>query len=105
MRAWNITWLKDAALQDLNNLPSPEIIARETVDDLTAVLAGFEAVAAALAGMGATGPAWWPLGWWSAPSGWPEPHAPSESPPGTARMGPRLGTDVPAGEQSPGVSR
>jgi len=44
----DITWLKDDSLEDLDNLPAPEIIAREIVDDLTAALAEFEAVAAAL---------------------------------------------------------
>jgi type I restriction enzyme M protein len=53
----DITWLKDASLEDLDDLPSPEVIAREIVDDLTAALAEFEAVAAALeetAGSGTT---------------------------------------------------
>jgi hypothetical protein len=44
----DITWLKDASLEDLDDLPSPEVIAREIVDDLTAALAEFEAVALAL---------------------------------------------------------
>lgn len=44
----DITWLRDESLEDLDNLPSPEIIAREIVEDLTAALAEFEAVAAAL---------------------------------------------------------
>jgi len=44
----DITWLKDASLDDLDNLPAPEVIAREIVDDLTAALAEFEAVAVAL---------------------------------------------------------
>ena len=44
----DITWLKDASLEDLDNLPPPEVIAREIVEDLTAALAEFEAVAAAL---------------------------------------------------------
>jgi hypothetical protein len=38
------------SLEDLDNLPAPEIIAREIVDDLTAALAQFEAVAIALEG-------------------------------------------------------
>jgi type I restriction enzyme M protein len=50
----DITWLRDASLEDLDNLPAPEIIAREIVEDLTAALAEFEAVAAALEG--AAGP-------------------------------------------------
>jgi type I restriction enzyme M protein len=44
----DITWLRDDSLEDLDNLPAPEVIAREIVDDLTAALAEFEAVAAAL---------------------------------------------------------
>ena len=44
----DITWLRDESLEDLDNLPAPEIIAREIVEDLTAALAEFEAVASAL---------------------------------------------------------
>ena len=44
----DITWLRDETLEDLDNLPVPEIIAREIVEDLTAALVEFEAVAAAL---------------------------------------------------------
>jgi type I restriction enzyme M protein len=44
----DITWLRDDSLEDLDNLPAPEIIAREIVEDLTAALAEFEAVASAL---------------------------------------------------------
>jgi type I restriction enzyme M protein len=44
----DITWLRDESLEDMDNLPVPEIIAREIVEDLTAALAEFEAVAAAL---------------------------------------------------------
>ena len=44
----DITWLRDESLEDLDNLPSPDIIAREIVEDLSAALAEFEAVAAAL---------------------------------------------------------
>jgi type I restriction enzyme M protein len=44
----DITWLRDASLEDMDNLPPPEIIAREIVEDLTTALAEFEAVAAAL---------------------------------------------------------
>jgi type I restriction enzyme M protein len=44
----DITWLRDESLEDLDNRPDPEIIAREIVEDLTAALAEFEAVAAAL---------------------------------------------------------
>jgi len=44
----DITWLRDDSLEDLDNLPAPEVIAREIVEDLTAALVEFEAVAAAL---------------------------------------------------------
>ncbi len=44
----DITWLRDESLEDTDNLPAPEIIAREIVEDLTAALAEFEAVASAL---------------------------------------------------------
>src|SRR3954470_5946549 len=44
----DIAWLRDESLEDLDNLPAPEIIAREIVEDLTAALVEFEAVAAAL---------------------------------------------------------
>jgi type I restriction enzyme M protein len=44
----DITWLRDESLEDANNLPAPEVIAREIVEDLTAALAEFEAVATAL---------------------------------------------------------
>jgi type I restriction enzyme M protein len=46
----DITWLRDESLEDADNLPAPEVIAREIVEDLTAALAEFEAVAAALEG-------------------------------------------------------
>ncbi len=51
----DITWLRDESLEDLDNLPAPDVIAREIVEDLTAALAEFEAVAAALEGSGAGG--------------------------------------------------
>ncbi|TNH27484.1 SAM-dependent DNA methyltransferase [Micromonospora orduensis] len=44
----DITWLRDDSLEDMENLPAPEVIAREIAEDLTAALAEFEAVAAAL---------------------------------------------------------
>ncbi|GAA2082893.1 class I SAM-dependent DNA methyltransferase [Pseudolysinimonas kribbensis] len=44
----DLTWLRDESLENLDELPAPEVIAREIVDDLTAALAEFEAVAAAL---------------------------------------------------------
>ena len=44
----DLTWLRDESLEDAANLPAPDIIAREIVEDLTAALAEFEAVATAL---------------------------------------------------------
>jgi len=44
----DITWLRDESLEDADNLPPPEVIAREIVEDLTAALVEFEAVAASL---------------------------------------------------------
>jgi type I restriction enzyme M protein len=44
----DISWLRDDSLEDTDNLPAPEIIAREIVEDLTAALLEFEAVATAL---------------------------------------------------------
>jgi len=48
----DITWLRDNSLDDADGLPAPEVIAREIVEDLTAALAEFEAVAAALEAAG-----------------------------------------------------
>lgn len=45
----DITWLKDPSSADLDDGVPPEIIAQEIVDDLTAALAEFSAVAEALA--------------------------------------------------------
>ena len=44
----DIFWLKDEALADSDNLPAPEIIAQEIVDDLEAALEQFRAVLADL---------------------------------------------------------
>lgn len=44
----DVTWLRDESLEDLDNLPAPEIIAREIVEDLTAALEEFATVALAL---------------------------------------------------------
>jgi len=45
----DITWLKDPAASDLDDGVPPEVIAQEIVDDLTAALVEFTAVAEALA--------------------------------------------------------
>ena len=45
----DITWLKDASLEDADALLPPEVIAQEIVEDLTAALREFAAIADALA--------------------------------------------------------
>ncbi|CAM3468854.1 SAM-dependent DNA methyltransferase [Mycobacterium frederiksbergense] len=50
----DITWLKDPSAADLDDGVPPEIIAQEIVDDLTAALAEFSAVADALAARAAS---------------------------------------------------
>ncbi len=40
----DIFWLKDESLEDSANLPAPEVIAGEIVDDLRAALEQFEAI-------------------------------------------------------------
>jgi type I restriction enzyme M protein len=44
----DLIWLRDDSLEDSDNLPAPEIIAREIVADLEAALAEFAAIADAL---------------------------------------------------------
>ncbi|MFG1713073.1 N-6 DNA methylase [Micromonospora sp. NPDC049203] len=44
----DITWLKDASLEDADSLLPPEVIAQEIVDDLQAALAEFAAIVEAL---------------------------------------------------------
>lgn len=44
----DITWLKDKSLADLDNLPAPDVIAEDIIENLEAGLASFRAVAAAL---------------------------------------------------------
>lgn len=44
----DITWLKDPSLEDADGLLPPDVIAREIVEDLTAALAEFSAIAEAL---------------------------------------------------------
>lgn len=44
----DISWLKDKSLADLDNLPDPDIIAGDIIENLEAGLANFRAVAAAL---------------------------------------------------------
>jgi type I restriction enzyme M protein len=44
----DITWLRDESLEDTENLPPPEVIAQEIVEDLEAALMEFAAVAQSL---------------------------------------------------------
>ncbi len=40
----DVFWLKDASMADLENLPEPEVLAGEIVENLKAALARFEGV-------------------------------------------------------------
>ena len=44
----DLIWLRDDSLEDMDNLPPPEVIAQEIVEDLEAALAEFAAVAESL---------------------------------------------------------
>lgn len=44
----DITWMRDASLADADDLPPPDVIAREIVEDLQAALEEFAAIAEAL---------------------------------------------------------
>ena len=45
----DLIWLRDESLEDTDNLPPPEVIAAEIVEDLQAALDEFAAVAVSLA--------------------------------------------------------
>ncbi len=45
----DIIWLRDESLEDMENLPPPDVIAQEIVEDLEAALAEFAAIARSLA--------------------------------------------------------
>jgi type I restriction enzyme M protein len=45
----DITWLRDDSLEDMDNLPPPDVIAQEIVEDLEAALSEFAAIAESLA--------------------------------------------------------
>ena len=45
----DLIWLRDESLENMDDLPPPEIIAQEIVEDLEAALAQFAAVAESLA--------------------------------------------------------
>ena len=44
----DVTWLRDDSLEDMDNLPPPDVIAQEIVEDLEAALAEFAAIAESL---------------------------------------------------------
>jgi len=46
----DLIWLRDESLEDSENLPAPEVIAAEIVEDLQAALDQFAAIAASLGG-------------------------------------------------------
>jgi type I restriction enzyme M protein len=48
----DIFWLKDESLEESDNLPKPDIIAREIVEDLQKALAQFQEIAEDLEGRG-----------------------------------------------------
>jgi type I restriction enzyme M protein len=45
----DLFWLRDESLEDNDNLPPPEVLAAESVEDLEAALAEFSKIAALLA--------------------------------------------------------
>jgi type I restriction enzyme M protein len=53
----DIVWLRDESLEDMENLPPPDVIAQEIVEDLEAALAEFSAIARSLAPPAAGEPA------------------------------------------------
>jgi len=48
----DIFWLRDESLEDSDNLPDPDILAQEVVEDLEAALEQFREIAADLGGEG-----------------------------------------------------
>jgi type I restriction enzyme M protein len=44
----DITWLKDKSLADLDNLPDPDVLAEDIIENLEAGLASFRAIMVAL---------------------------------------------------------
>jgi len=51
----DVFWLRDDSLEDTDNLPAPEVIAAEIVEDLEAALAQFAEIAATLSSRSDTG--------------------------------------------------
>ena len=52
----DLIWLRDESLEDLENLPPPDVIAQEIVEDLEAALAEFSQIAASLGAGDRAGP-------------------------------------------------
>jgi type I restriction enzyme M protein len=50
----DVFWLRDESLEDTGNLPAPELIAAEIVEDLQAALDQFAAIASSLRAADAT---------------------------------------------------
>jgi len=48
----DIFWLRDESLEDSDNLPDPDLLAQEIVDDLEAALEQFREIAMDLGGEG-----------------------------------------------------
>ena len=46
----DISWVKDASLADLDNLPDPDILAMDIIENIEASLASFKAIADSLVG-------------------------------------------------------
>jgi type I restriction enzyme M protein len=44
----DITWLKDKSLADLDNLPDPDVLAQDIIENIESALAGFREIMAAL---------------------------------------------------------
>lgn len=44
----DVFWLRDSSLEDTDNLPAPEVIAAEIVEDLQAALDQFSEIASTL---------------------------------------------------------
>ena len=49
-RSLDIFWLRDESLEDSANLPAPDVIAAEIVEDLKSALEQFEGIASELGG-------------------------------------------------------
>jgi type I restriction enzyme M protein len=52
----DLVWLRDESLEDMDNLPPPDVIAQEIVEDLEAALTEFSAVAQSLGSAAETPP-------------------------------------------------